>query len=99
MAYQTGTASCPVDLLQKLVAWLSGLGWHTDLSAVDGTGGVGWRAHLDLHGNFVHLRAFVNESPAASVPFTYNNGGSSGNAGVALYLSTAFNPATARNAQ
>lgn len=96
MSYQTGTASSPVDLLQKLVAWLAGLGWNTDLSAADGAGSVGWRAHLDLHGNFVHLRAFLNEG--ASVPFA-SNGNGSGNAGIALYLSTAFNTSVAWNVQ
>src|SRR5579872_3937159 len=96
MPYQTGTASSPVDLLQKLVTWLAGLGWNTDLSAADGAGSVGWRAHLDLHGNFVHLRAFVNEG--ASVPFA-SNAGSSGSAGIALYLSTAFNTSVAWNVQ
>src|SRR5260370_434568 len=99
MAYQTGTASSPVDRRQKLVAWLSGLGWHTDLSAVDGAGGVGWRAHLDLHGNFVHLRAFINEAPAANIPFPSGNVATAGNAGIALYLSTAFNGSNAWSAQ
>jgi hypothetical protein len=96
MSYQTGTASSPVDLLQKLVTWLAGLGWNTDKSAADGVGSVGWRAHLDLHGNFVHLRAFLNEG--TSVPFA-SNANSSGNAGIALYLSTAFNTSVAWNVQ
>ena len=93
MSYQTGTASSPIDLVQKLVTWLAGLGWNTDLSA---TVGSGWRAHLDLHGNFVHMRAFINEG--STVPFA-SNANSSGNAGIALYLSTAFNSAVAWNLQ
>lgn len=96
MSYQTGTASSPVDLIQKLVAWLAGLGWNTDLSAADGVGSVGWRAHLDLHGNFIHMRAFINEG--STIPFQ-NNDNAAGNAGIALYLSTAFNSAVAWNVQ
>lgn len=95
MSYQTGTASSPTNLLQTLVTWLAGLGWNTDLSATDG---AGWRAHLDLHGNFVHMRAFSNEG--SSLPFVLSgNANSSGNAGIALYLSTAFNGSDAWNAQ
>lgn len=96
MSYANGTASSPVDLLQKLVTWLAGLGWNTDLSAADGVGSVGWRAHLDLHGNFVHLRAFLNEG--ASIPFQ-SNSNATGNAGIAMYLSTAFNGSVAWNVQ
>lgn len=95
MSYQTGTASSPTNLLQTLVTWLAGLGWNTDLSATDG---AGWRAHLDLHGNFVHMRAFSNEG--SSLPFVSGeNANSSGNAGIALYLSTAFSGSDAWNAQ
>ncbi|MGH9716400.1 MAG: hypothetical protein ACRD4R_06705 [Candidatus Acidiferrales bacterium] len=93
MSYQTGTATSPTDLLKTLVAWLAGLGWNTDLSETDGSG---WRAHLDHNGNFVHLRAFANEG--SSLPFT-NNANSSGNAGIALYLSTAYSGSDAWNAQ
>lgn len=93
MPYQTGTASSPTNLLQTLVTWLVSLGWNNDMSQADG---AGWRAHLDRHGNFVHLRAFSNEG--ASLPFA-NNADTAGNAGIALYLSTAFNSADAWNAQ
>lgn len=93
MAFQTGTASSPSNLLQTLVTWLVSLGWNQDMSQADG---AGWRAHLDRHGNFVHLRAFSNEG--ASLPFA-SNANSSGNAGLAMYLSTAFASADAWNAQ
>jgi hypothetical protein len=90
MAYQTGTASSPADLLQKLVAWLSGtVGWNTDKSAV---AGAGWEAHLDLHGNFVHLRAFINENGI----FQQFAGTQSG---IALYTSSGFNGANPWNQQ
>jgi hypothetical protein len=59
MPYQTGTATSSTDLVQQLVAWLVSLGWNQDRSAVEGSG---WTASLDLHGNFVHLRACENES-------------------------------------
>jgi hypothetical protein len=51
------------DLLQKLVTFLTGLGWHTNLSAIEGSG---WRAQLDKGGVFVNLRAMLNEFSGAS---------------------------------
>ena len=46
-----------------ILAWLSGtVGWTTDLSASSGTG---WRAHLHLNGNYIHLRALNNEGAGA----------------------------------
>jgi hypothetical protein len=93
MSYSTGTASSSVDLLQKLVTWLNTtVGWNVDLSAASG---LGWRAHLDLHGNFVHMRALLNEGAGAG--FVSMNG-TTGYA-LLLYMSTAFNGANAWNNQ
>ncbi|MBZ5700250.1 MAG: hypothetical protein LAN84_00225 [Acidobacteriia bacterium] len=91
MAYQTGTATSPIDLLQKLVTFLAAQGWNTDLSAADG---AGWRAHLDLHGNFVHFRAAMNEG--AGTIFQSMTGAGYG---IAMYMSTAYNGAVAWNVQ
>jgi hypothetical protein len=59
MAYQTGTASSPVTLLQTLVTWLISIGWTQNMSQADG---LGWRAHLQKSGNYVNFRASMNES-------------------------------------
>lgn len=91
MPYSTGVASSPIDLLQKLVLFLTGIGWNSDLSASDGSG---WRAHLDLNGNFVHLRASMNESSGV-IWDTVAGAGYSLN----LYTSGAFNGANAWNQQ
>lgn len=59
-AYSTGTATGPVDLLQKLVTWLAAQGWTADANAAEGSG---WRAHLHKGSPavYVNLRAAVNE--------------------------------------
>src|SRR5437762_1571151 len=93
MAFQTGTASSPVDLLQKLVAFLSAtVGWNTDRSAVDG---AGWRAHLDLHGNFVNMRAFMAEGQ----PTIFNQFAGATQFGIAFYTSGGYNGANPWNQQ
>jgi hypothetical protein len=87
MAYQTGAASSTTDVLQKLVTWLVSLGWHQDRSAVEGSG---WTASLDLHGNFVHLRACENESSGI-----WNALGSGAGYQLGMYMSSAFNGSNA----
>ena len=52
MPYQNGSADGPNDFLQKIVAWLSSLGWTVNSSVQNGTG---WRAHLAKNGMFVNL--------------------------------------------
>lgn len=92
MAYQTGTATSPVNFLQQLVTWLVAQGWTQNMSQADGTGSVGWRAHLSKGGNFINLRAATNENLAV--------GGAGGTAyGLACYLSTAWNSANSWSAQ
>lgn len=92
MAYQTGTATSPIDLLQQLVTFLTGHGWTADDSASDG---AGWRAHLHLGSQYIHLRAFISEG--AGVVFNQMFG--STKSGIALYGSTAFNGSVAWNVQ
>lgn len=56
--YTTGTATSPIDLLQKIVTWLVAQGWTSDSSVSDGTG---WRAHLHKGTRYVNFRAVMNE--------------------------------------
>ena len=84
MSYQTGAATSTVDLLQQLVTWLVSIGWTQDRSASEG---LGWTASLHKSGNYVHLRATMNES----TPWYAGNSGSS--YALDLFLGTAYNAA------
>jgi hypothetical protein len=90
MSYQTGTATSPVNLLQTIVTWLVSIGWTQDMSQADS---VGWRAHLHKSGNYVNLRAAMNEQIWV--------GGSSQttNYGIYMYVGTGFSSGAAWNAQ
>lgn len=57
-SYQTGGASTPIDLLQKIVSFLAGQGWTTDASSADG---LGWKAHLHKGAIYANFRAAYNE--------------------------------------
>lgn len=94
MAYQSGTATSPTDLLQQLVTWLVGRGWTQDMSQADG---VGWRAHLHKSAFYINLRAVMNDSGATTIW----GGGilSAGGYAIALYAGTGFNSANGWNAQ
>jgi len=89
-AYATGTATDPIDLLQKLVAWLVTQGWTSDASATEGTG---WRAHLHKGSPavYVHFRAAVNEQ---IWQYRYANG-----YGIGLYMGDGYSGASAWNDQ
>ena len=78
-SYQTGTATSPVDLQNKLVAWLALQGWTTNMDAVDGSGR---RAHLSKGSTYVNFRALMNETVYLGLGSQY---------GLSMYLSTAFN--------
>lgn len=91
MSYQTGTPSSPVNLLQTLVTWLVGIGWTQDRSAAEG---AGWTATLHHNGNYVNLRATVNEG---NFPWVANNGNL--HYGLHMYLGTGFNGANLFNNQ
>jgi hypothetical protein len=94
MSYQTGTATSPVNLLQTIVTWLVSIGWTQDMSQADGTGSVGWRAHLHKGTNYVNLRAVMNESSGIWAGGMYSAG-----YGICMYLGTGFSSAAAWNAQ
>jgi len=91
-SHQTGTASSPTDLLQKLVTWAVTQGWTSHLSQIDGNG---WRAHLSKGGNYVNLRATHGNE-------TIFTGGSSRTTtyiGIGLYVGTGYLSTSAWNAQ
>jgi hypothetical protein len=77
--YETGTATSPVNLLQKLVTWLVAQGWMQNMSQADGTG---WRAHLNKGGVYANLRAAMTENV-----YAMQNGSATG---IALYLGSGF---------
>ena len=58
MAYQTGSATSPSDLLTTLLTWLAGRGWTIDANATEDDG---LRAHVHKSGYYVNLRAAMNE--------------------------------------
>lgn len=96
-AYQTGTATGPTDLLQKLVTFLVAQGWTSDSSV---SYGAGWRAHLHKGAQYVNLRAIVGEAANLSTVWGSGSGVSStAGYGIALYLGDGYSGAAAWNAQ
>jgi hypothetical protein len=96
MAYETGTASSPNDLLQKLVTFLTGVavGWTQDISQADGTG---WRAHLHKGSVYANLKSTTGAvNPWA---FSPSPGPNASDAALHLYLGTGFNGGANWNAQ
>src|SRR5262245_16044897 len=88
-AYQTGTATDPIDLLNVLVTWLQAQGWTLDSSATDGSGK---RAHLHKSSDYVNLRAAVNEA-------IWPNLSGSAFYGIGLYMGTGYSGASGWAAQ
>jgi len=81
LSYQTGSASSATDVVQQLMTWLVSIGWTQDRSAVEG---LGWTATLHKSGNYVHLRAAMNEAAVWQASF------SNGHYGVHMYLGTGY---------
>lgn len=94
MAYQTGTATSPSDLLQQLATWVATAGWTVDSSASDG---LGWRLHAHRGAVYVNMRAAVNES-SADANFDDRNG-STAWSGIAIYCGTGYSGAAGWKAQ
>jgi hypothetical protein len=90
MPYQTGGASDPVDLLQKLAAFLVANGWTQDRSATEG---FGWTVSANLGGNYVNLRATLSEG----TPWAFGLG--TLHFGLHMYLGTGFDGAQPFNIQ
>lgn len=80
-AYQTGTATSPTDLLQKLITFLINQGWTQNMSQSDGSG---WRAHLSKGGVYVNMRSAMNEQIWAGA--NYSNA-----YGIGFYLGAGYN--------
>jgi hypothetical protein len=94
MAYQTGTASNPNNLLQTLVTFLTANGWTQNMSQADGTG---WRAHLQKGSVYVNLKSTTGAvNPWAFTPSPSPN---ASDAALHIYLGTGFNGAANWNAQ
>ena len=94
MAYQTGSATSPIDLLQKLVTFLTANGWTLDSSIADGTG---WRAHLHRGGDFINLKSTtgaVNPWGFTTVPAPIAS-----SAAMHLYMGTGWSGAADWNLQ
>ena len=91
-AYQTGSASSPTDLLQKLVTWLVAQGWTQNMSKAEGTG---WRAHLSKGGVYVNMRA----TPGSETLWGHSINRSPQRAGIGIYTGTGYNGSSAWNAQ
>ena len=97
MAYQTGVFTSPKDLLQKLDAFVTGLGvglkWTKDLGADDGVGGVGWRLHLHKGGVYVHMRASLSGEAVGAFFEDAALGHGNGNSAILIYGGEGFDSA------
>ena len=93
MAYLTGTATSPTDLLQQLVAWLNTLGWTTEMSKADTNG---WRAHLSKSGVYVNLRANAGTKTGL---WGYFLGWNDPANGIGIYVGTGHSAGAAWHAQ
>jgi hypothetical protein len=89
MAYETGTPTSPIDLVQKINTFLAANGWTSDKSASVGTG---WESHLHNGSVYAHLRAAVVEGP-------WNTQVSSTGYALLLYLSDGFDGSQPWNTQ
>ena len=94
MAYQTGTATSPSDLLQQLATWVATAGWTIDSSVADGSG---WRLHAHRGAVYVNMRAAVNEG--ADALFEDRNGTPGTWSGIAIYCGTGYSGAATWKAQ
>lgn len=89
MAYETGTPTSPIDLIQRINTFLSAHGWTSDKSASVGTG---WETHLHKGSVYAHLRAAVGEGPWVTQA-------DAGGTALLLYLSDGFDTSVAWNLQ
>lgn len=89
MAYQTGTATSPTDLLQKIQAFIAANGWTIDAGATDGTG---YRLHAHRGAVYVNLRSAINELRDSGGTFTpaYGNNAFTG---INIYTGDGYNSA------
>lgn len=97
MAFQTGTATDPNDLLQKLMTFITANGWTSD-SSIANAATAGWRAHAHRGGVYVNMLTLVgvNSSPWAN---GWQQNMVAGQGALMMYLGTGYNGASAWNAQ
>lgn len=90
MAYATGTASSPLDLLDKLRLFLLASGWTTNLYQQDGPTSPTWRLHMQKGTDlFVNLYASNN----STCPALNQRSGTSNVSILAVNMSDGFNAA------
>jgi hypothetical protein len=89
MTYETGTATNPSDLLQKLAVWVAANGWVIDSSIADGSG---WRLHIHRGTMYMNFRAAVAET-AAIAAFEHAYGAASFS-GIGLYAGSGYSGAS-----
>lgn len=94
MAYETGSATSPTDLLQKLVTWLVARGWTQNMSQADGNG---WRAHLVKSGLYINLRS--NIGSGTNIWGTAPLWTATNYDGVGCYTGTGYNAGSAWHSQ
>jgi hypothetical protein len=88
-AYQSGTASDPTDLQNKIATFLTGQGWTIDSNIADG---AGKRLHAHKGSDYVNMRSAINEA-------VWPNLAGSAGYGVNLYMGTGYNGANAWSLQ
>jgi hypothetical protein len=87
VAYATGSATDPNDLLQKLATFIVAAGWTQDRNGSDSPG---WRAVFHKSGQYVHLRSTVgNDNPFSSF-WSYAHNPAAGDGGLHLFMSTVY---------
>ncbi|UTC27977.1 hypothetical protein [Stenotrophomonas phage A1432] len=90
MAYATGTASSPLDLLDKLKLFLEANGWTTNMYQQDGPTSPAWRLHVQKGADlFANLYASNN----STFPAINQRSGSSNVYAMGVNMSDGFNAA------
>jgi hypothetical protein len=97
MAFSTGTATDPNDLLQKLVTFITANGWTLD-SSITNPATAGWRVHAHRSGVYVNMLSMVNANGSPWALGWAQNLVAGGGA-IAMYLGSGYNGASAWNAQ
>lgn len=92
MAYETGTATSVVDLLNKFATFIEANGWTRDSLGDEGSGR---RYHAHNGSVYVNMRAYANEDP----PSTILGHGSTGTYSWAFNIGTGYDGGTAWHQQ
>lgn len=95
MAYSSGTATSPNDLLDKLRIFLLANGWTVNLHTALG---AGYRLHVNKGALFLNFRSIVAESLSSSL-LVNAVGAATSDYAIAGYASTGFNAGSVWNDQ